>query len=280
MRQMTLKDVQQVSLEILKDVHEFCVKNDIKYSLSGGTLLGAIRHNGFIPWDDDIDIQMPRPDYNKFITSYVSENGYKVFSSEVDGCDKTRLRLAKVCDVRRTYIDYGYTPWTKEEVGINIDIEPCDGAPSDEAEAKKHVERLRKLAQLKNCYSAKFFSWRQLSRCSSLNEKVLFIVKKILSIFATKSWWQKYMRHQSKYDYNNSLYFIASPHYGMREWQPKTNMSDFVLHQFEGMNFYIMSGWDNNLSSLYGDYMKLPPENQRISHSYRQYYWKKQVKIV
>ena len=70
MKEMTIQEIQQVTLEILKDVHEFCVDNNIRYSLSGGTLLGAIRHNGFIPWDDDADIQLPRPDYDRFIRTY------------------------------------------------------------------------------------------------------------------------------------------------------------------------------------------------------------------
>ena len=61
---MSVKDIQMLSLDIMKDVHEFCVENDIKYTLQGGTLLGAIRHDGFIPWDDDIDVMMPRPDYD------------------------------------------------------------------------------------------------------------------------------------------------------------------------------------------------------------------------
>ena len=70
MREMALKEIQQVSLDILKDVHQFCINNGIHYSLCYGTLLGAIRHNGFIPWDDDIDIMMPRPDYDRFVNTY------------------------------------------------------------------------------------------------------------------------------------------------------------------------------------------------------------------
>ena len=274
MKEMTKKEVQMISLDILKDVHNFCVKNDIKYSLSGGTLLGAIRHNGFIPWDDDLDIQMPRKDYNKFINTYTSDNGYKVFSSEIDGCKNTRLRLAKICDMKRTFIDYGYFHWTEEEVGIHIDLEPCDGAPSNVKEAKAFIKELRFLAVFKDSYSAKFYSWEQIRKFRPIKRKLYFLIKKILSLLASQAWFRTYMRHQSKYDYDSSDYFIASTHYGLGEWQPKKNMERFVLHKFEDQEFYIMSGYEKNLKSLYGDYMKLPPENQRISHDYRRYYWK------
>ena len=80
MKEMTLREVQLFELDILKDVHEFCMANHINYSLAYGTLIGAIRHKGFIPWDDDRDIVMPRPDHDRFCRTYKSEAGYEIFS--------------------------------------------------------------------------------------------------------------------------------------------------------------------------------------------------------
>ena len=108
MREMTLKEIQQVSLGILKDIHKFCVEHDIQYSLCYGTLLGAIRHKGFIPWDDDIDITMPRPEFDRFIKSYQSEKGYRLFAAENnDGDTEVSVPFARVCEMQRTFVDTG-----------------------------------------------------------------------------------------------------------------------------------------------------------------------------
>ena len=274
MKEMTIKDIQRVSLDMLREIHDFCVKNNLKYSLSGGTLLGAIRHNGFIPWDDDIDIQMPQQDYLFFIKNFNSTNGLKVFSSIVDGCEHTRLRLAKVCDIKKTKVDYGPLKWTEDEVGVCVDVQPCVGAPNDIQDAKKFLKKYNTYMRLGRCYASKYISFRDIFRFTSPKERFKAFVYKFISPFVSKGWYTKLIKHQFTYEYDKSDYFMASPHYQMREWQSKQNMSDFILHKFEDTEFYIMSGWDANLQKLYGDYMKLPPEKERISHDFFRYYWK------
>ena len=271
---MTTREVQLVSLDILKDVHNFCVENNIKYSLSGGTLLGAIRHDGFIPWDDDVDIQLPRPDYNRFIHTFKSEKGYKLFSREVEGGEDVRIRLTKVCDMDRTYIEKGPYVWTDANVGVGIDVIPVDGAPSSEAEMRIHLHKIVKLTRKQRCCLFKKAGINNIWRYDSLRDRIIFFVSKVLSPFLSDNCVMDLINEQKRYDYDSSDFFFAGPHYGMREWQPKKNMADYVLHKFEDAEFYIMSGYENNLKSLFGDYMQLPPEEKRVSHEFNKYYWK------
>lgn len=276
MREMTIRELQQVSLDILKDVHEFCVKNDIHYSLSGGSLLGAIRHNGFIPWDDDIDIQMPRPDFDKFIHSYKSSNGYEVFSREIPGFDKRGMTYShgRVCEMRNTFVDTGIRPWIKEQTGVWIDVLPCDGMPSNRKEAEQHLSRVERLTYQTARLGVKNGRWSNFTKGANPKEKILYLIKKMAFIFYMVDPYEELYRLRRKYDYCKSDYFFAIPHYGMGEWQPKKNMESFILHKFEDREFYIMSGWDANLRSLYGDYMQLPPEDKRVTHDFNRYYWK------
>lgn len=275
MKEMTTKEVQQVSLEILKDVHEFCVKNGINYSLSGGTLLGAIRHNGFIPWDDDIDIQMPRPDYDRFIHTYVSKK-YQVFSRELPSCKAKRMVYphARVCDMETTLVDTGIRPWIMGDTGIWIDVLPCNGMPSDRSAAVSHLKELERLQKWAYWRGIRDAPWTNFKKGRTLTIKVKYILKKILTTFVSFDPFEKLHKARKKYDYETVDFFCASPHYGIREWQSKKNMESFELHTFEDAEFYIMSGYDNNLKSLYGEYMTPPPEEKQVSHDFNKYYWK------
>ena len=143
MREMTLKDIQNVSLDIMKDVHNFCVKKGIKYTLQGGTLIGAIRHQGFIPWDDDLDIAMPRPDYDRFIREYSSSKGYVVLSRELPESEDVLIAFCRVCDTQNSIVNDSYAPWCKRTTGVWIDVFPLDSVDDDYQICKKRIDMMK-----------------------------------------------------------------------------------------------------------------------------------------
>ena len=274
MTPMTLEDVHQVLYDILVDIHEFCVENDIKYSLSGGSLLGAVRHNGIIPWDDDIDIQMSRPEYERFIHSYKSARGYQLFSRELQGCEDVEIAFSRVCEMDKTYVDPGLGPWKNGSSGLWIDVLPMDGAPSSEDMARKKIKKM-------------YFFWRltvlsraklpiSFSSAHTMKMKLRLIGKKILSQFVPDDIVPRYIEMCKEYDFKKSSYLAnySTMQYKFREWQPKYPMEKFVLHQFERGQFYIMEDYDTSLSHLYGNYMELPPVEKRVAHEINSFYWK------
>ena len=274
MREMTTKEVQQVCLELLKDVHEFCVEHNINYSLSGGSLLGAIRHNGFIPWDDDADIQMPRPDFDKFINTYKSKHGFQLYAREKARGEIIYSRIAKVFEMEKTFVDQKAETVIGKDVGLWIDIIPVEGAPDNREQAARYIKELTMREQLVSCLSTSKAEWTDIRKFSSKLEKIKFVIKKVLGIFIPNSYVDGYIMFAKKYDYESSDFFYATPHYGVNEWQPKENMEGYILHQFEDTKLYIMSGYDANLRSLFGDYMQIPPKEKRIIHEIYKKYWR------
>lgn len=272
---MTLQEVHQVCLDILKDIHGFCIRNEIKYSLSGGSLLGAIRHNGIIPWDDDIDLQMSRPEYEKFIHTYKSEKGYKLFSRELEGCEDVEIAFARVCEMEKTHVNTGTAPWQDNPTGVWIDILPIDGAPNSERQARKRIRLMRFVWNMTLAARARIFSV-PFSAAKSRRMVWRLFVKKVMALFIPRKINEVYIRMCKKYDYNSSEYIanFSTMQYGFREWQPRHGMEEFVLHEFEGCQYYIMKDFEISLKGLYGDYMKLPPEEKRKAHIANMYFWK------
>ena len=271
MKEMTLQEVQQVSLDILKDVHAFCESHDIKYSLHYGTLIGAIRHKGFIPWDDDIDLVMPRPDYDRFCKEYISSKGYTLYRP----CDPGYfMTFARVCDNRDTVVK-SINPIAKFKTGVWIDIMPIDGLPSDETEFQNFVKEIRKFhPKLWRLRSGKYL---KLSETESLKNFVSCIIKRILfSHYDIDELLSKFTKLIQRYDFESADYYgqLPSADFPEKEHNPKEDFEYYVKMQFCDNEFYVMNGYDRILTRYYGNYMELPPEEQRYYHSNNRYFWK------
>ena len=274
MREMTVKDIQKVSLDILKDVHDFCIANDIKYTLQGGTLLGAIRHGGFIPWDDDVDIAMPRPDYERFINSYTSLKGYKVFSRELPPpAPDVYLAYSRVCDMERTFVDYRNLEWTNVKTGVWIDVFPLDGIPDNEEERRNHFDRMYVLWE-KN-YNLRL-SKRPFYMNKTLKKKFLWILNKIKSASISYKILDQHINacRSVKYEETSSYIQAAFMGYGMKEIHRKAVLDKIVYKRFEGFDLCVMAGYDEALREKYGDYLKLPPIELQVNHHGGKYYWR------
>lgn len=268
MKTMTTADIQQVSLDILKDIHSFCKKENIKYSLAYGTLIGAIRHKGFIPWDDDVDIMMPRPDYERFIKTYQSAKGYELLPEG----GESMIAMARVYDTRRTYVTMNVSPWCKKDVGIWIDIFPIDGAENDRILFKKRVD------QIYNLWIRNFY-YRSIQIPYNTKKNIL----QKLKLFVKRIIWKKYdtvSRHiklQKKIIYGSTDYVtsLSVPECKEKEYYPISYFKEYIEVEFEGNNFLSIKEYDKFLNYVYGDYMKLPPEEDRKpKHSFNKYYWK------
>lgn len=265
---MTLREIQLVSLELLKEIRDFCETHQIRYYLAYGTLLGAVRHKGFIPWDDDIDIEMPRPDYERFVREFEPKSKNKLFS-----LDKTQslIPYARFCDMERTLMVFQEKPWSKNPTGIYIDIFPIDGINEKTfAEHKKQAEKMWRRSWGMRLALTPF------SKNKGFSKKLKWLTRKcIYELRGTK----RIKRHidfckNISWETTNTVCQLSCPDPNEtcqeKQWYEKR-----VLLQFEDDMFSAPHQWSKVLNNIFGDYMKLPPEEDRIPHtSYARFYWR------
>ncbi len=273
MRQLTLREIQQFSLEILKDVAGFCERNGIRYSLGYGTLLGAVRHKGFIPWDDDVDIMMPRDDYERFRTTYKSDRYSFIDSRNTPDC---YIAFGRVCDTEMT-ISSSYIPWVKRDVGVWIDIFPIDRVPDD----KETFERIHDSMHLLVKFNVGI---RRVHTISSSG----FSVKARLKIWMLKRMHPRLIKRDPTEivkDMNTLISVVSrtdSHHWSQltcpdeaNEFYDEDEINEYVRLEFEGCEFYAWKSYDKILRDSYGDFMRLPPKNKRKPpQSYISFRWK------
>ena len=257
MKKLSLEECKQISLDILTDIADFCDKHDITYFLAVGTLLGAIRHQGYIPWDDDIDIMLPRPDYKRLLAEY--DGPYKLLKP-ADGL----LYYAKAYDPSTVKYEADTDYKKNKAIGVDIDIFPLDGIVNDQEVIAKLYKRECFLEMLLRLSNQPIFLRKNPIKC---------INRIIPRIIGSKNIIRMIEKNAQTYDYDKSDYVIRmrwSPN-GFTGALPKKIFAK-AQGEFEGHTFCIPEGYDDFLKAFFGDdYMELPPEDKRVTHDFECY---------
>lgn len=271
--QLTMKQTQEISLEILRTIADICEAQGLRYALIYGTLIGAVRHHDYIPWDDDVDIMMPRPDYNKllaYLAEHIKEYPHlQVFNRET--CKNYPYMITRISDDRYVIEVENEEPYG---MGVFIDIYPYDGLGSTKEEAVRYGLKGDRLSSL--CYQAsrkRFAIENTKSPIRRLLKLPVFVVSKLLG----REWFQRRLEALAGVkDYDTSEYVgcVVWLSWGEKDIFPRKWFDETVLMPFGKYEFRVPKEYDRVLRHEYGDYMQLPPEEDRIGHHYYKVYRK------
>ena len=279
-RKLNFDEVKREKEKILLHFDEFCKKNNIRYSLAYGTLLGAIRHNGWIPWDDDIDVTLLREDYNKLMDLYNNqkEDRFKIVNNDIDNSVSTKI--AYLYD-EKTAMKPRNQEYFDDFNAIQIDIYPLDILPQNRFVEKIFISYTRLL-----CLLAVLSDLKPGNPSGSRSKKKIvasYLIYFFMKPFKTSKIIKKHHKVAAKYSYKysnkkNSKVTMLSTYL---EPLPKINyydMCDITNVIFNGRYYPALRNYDKYLTSRYGNYMELPPENKRVAYTFltEEYYIKKE----
>ena len=250
-----LKKVQHVELEILNEVDRICRKNDLKYSLAYGTLIGAVRHKGFIPWDDDIDIVMPRKDYERLRTIWKNESTHEYYLQDYKEDLYYPKNFMKIRRNNTAFIESDKEFHAKYHTGIFIDIFPMDRLAPNGIQRKEQFAALA----LNLLYSRGYKSGRK--GIYSVIESILLLMPRS-SYLALR---EKTEAACCKWDHlEDAPLLVAATIEDCKKYFDSDLFDNLIEIPFEETNFMCTSKYDSFLRSYYGNYMELPPEEERV----------------
>lgn len=267
MKKIKDDELKQLELNIFKKVIEICERHNLRYIVDYGSLIGIIRHGGFIPWDDDIDISMPRPDYEVFKQAFVKEvspdSEYELRTGM-----KNRIALPYIQVVNKNTITVKKGRREAFAQSVWVDVFPIDGAGNE----KKDLEQIYE----------KYWDYIDVSRKIIGRDKPFLNPAKQIKQF----YWHYIRRHSLKqiiaeaertmqtFDFESSGQIFCFPTiYGTKEKNAKKYYEDRIEMSFEGIPCKIPREYDEKLRGIYGDYMRFPPEEKRTGHDYTAW-WK------
>ncbi|MCW6675856.1 LicD family protein [Aerococcaceae bacterium NML180378] len=249
------EEVQAIQLEILQDVLDFCSQEGIRVFMALGSLIGVIRHQGYIPWDDDIDIWMFREDYERFIETY-NLNNEKYNVSAVSNNNKHPFPFAKISDTKTRQFEQ--VEGKDYNVGINIDLFPVDHLPLDVSQQVKMLkkwDRLKAIHTLKGINRNKKRDWHK--NLILLLGNAMFGITKIETVCKKMDTLaQTYKNSPSEKVFTHEGRMVLD-----RAW-----FSETIMLPFENIKVPVPKEYDAILKKIYGNYMQLPPEDKRVAH--------------
>lgn len=258
MKKITTQERKNIQLNILEEIDSFCNKNGLRYTLAYGTLLGAVRHKGYIPWDDDIDIAMLREDYNKFVATFKVDDKPYVIVHEYSNDNHYDVPFAKVSDDRTVF--YENTTRTRN-VGIFVDVFPIDNLFDTEIQSLQYLKEIKWIKILRdvkylNCIKERAI-WKNLG---------IVLIRPFLFGISIRQLTGKIIRHAKKRENEKSKYVgvICDSYIHYESVIEREVFESYIDLQFEGKFYKCIKDYDRYLTKEYGDYMT--PVQDRPCH--------------